>query len=131
MQRLQALDHSYCRDDVKLPPRTWALALHLLTATKTNLAALELMRHLGVNYKIAWRVKHKVMQAMAGRENSRKFNGFVQIDDVYLGGERNGAKRGHGSETNRRSWWRCRPVRISPHRAWRSSSLCAASTTPR
>ena len=37
----------------KLPLRRWALALHLLTATKTNLAALELMRHLGVNYKTA------------------------------------------------------------------------------
>ncbi len=77
----------------KLPLRTWVLALHLLTATKTNLAALELMRHLGVNYKTAWRVKHKVMQAMAERENSRQLSGFVQVDDAYLGGERNGGKR--------------------------------------
>lgn len=35
----------------KLPLRTWMLAIHLLTSTKTNMAALELMRHLGVNYK--------------------------------------------------------------------------------
>ena len=82
----------------KLPLRTWLLALHLLTATKTNLAALELMRHLGVNYKTAWRLKHKVMQAMAERENTRRLKGFVQIDDAYLGGERNGGKRGRGSE---------------------------------
>ena len=81
-----------------LPLRTWLLALHLLTATKTNLAALELMRHLGVNYKTAWRLKHKVMQAMAERENTRRLKGFVQIDDAYLGGERNGGKRGRGSE---------------------------------
>ena len=27
------------------------------------------MRHLGVNYKTAWRVKHKIMQAMAERED--------------------------------------------------------------
>lgn len=82
----------------KLPLRTWMLAIHLLTATKTNLAALELMRHLGVNYKTAWRVKHKIMQAMAEREESRKLNGFVQFDDAYLGGERNGGKSGRGSE---------------------------------
>ena len=82
----------------KLPLRTWVLALHLLTATKTNLAALELMRHLGVNYKTAWRVKHKIMQAMAERENTRQLSGFVQIDDACLGGERNGGKRGGGSE---------------------------------
>ena len=82
----------------KLPLRTWMLAIHLLTSTKTNMAALELMRHLGVNYKAAWRIKHKVMQAMAEREALRQLSGFVQVDDAYLGGERNGGKPGRGSE---------------------------------
>ena len=90
----------------KLPLRTWLLAIHLLTATKTtngspqgtNMAALELKRHLGVDYKAAWRIKHKVMQAMAAREAPRQLSGFVQIDDAYLGGERNGGKPGRGSE---------------------------------
>lgn len=81
----------------KLPLRTWFLAIHLLTATKTNLAALELKRHLGVSYRSAWRLKHKVMQAMTDREESRQLQGFVQIDDAYLGGECNGGKRGRGS----------------------------------
>jgi len=82
----------------KLPLRTWVLAMHLLSSTKTNLAALTLMRHLGVSYKAAWRMKHKIMQAMAEREDARKLSGFVQIDDAYLGGERNGGKRVRGSE---------------------------------
>ena len=82
----------------KLPLRTWLLAIHLLTATKTNMAALELKRHLGVDYKAAWRIKHKVTQAMAEREAPRRLSGFVQIDDAYLGGERNGGKPGRGSE---------------------------------
>ncbi len=82
----------------KLSLRTWMLALHLLTSTKTNMAALELMRHLGVNYKTAWRMKHKIMQVMAEREATRRLSGFVQIDDAYLGGERNGGKAGRGSE---------------------------------
>ncbi len=72
----------------KLPLTTWFLALYLLTTTKTNLSALELMRHLGINYKAAWRIKHKVMQAMQERERSRRLEGFVQIDDAYLGGVR-------------------------------------------
>ena len=38
------------------------------------------------------------MQAMSEREESRKLRGFVQIDDAYLGGERNGGKPGRGSE---------------------------------
>lgn len=82
----------------KLPLATWFLGLYLLTSTKTNLAALELKRHLGVSYRTAWRLKHKVMQAMAKREETRQLSGFVQIDDAYLGGERNGGKGGRGSE---------------------------------
>jgi hypothetical protein len=74
------------------------LALYLLTPSKTNLAALELMRHLGVNYKTAWRIKHMVMQAMTEREETRQLDGSEQIDDAYLGGERNGGKPGRGSE---------------------------------
>lgn len=82
----------------KLPLEKWFLALYLLTSTKTNMAALELMRHLDVCYRTAWRLKHKVMQAMTNREEARKLSGFVQIDDAYLGGERNGGKAGRGSE---------------------------------
>ncbi|PPU98537.1 transposase, partial [Xanthomonas hyacinthi] len=59
----------------KLPLRSWMLALHLLTSTKTKMAALELMRHLGVNYKTAWRMKHKIMQVMAEREATRQLSG--------------------------------------------------------
>ncbi|RBL22832.1 IS1595 family transposase, partial [Xanthomonas oryzae pv. oryzae] len=56
----------------QLPLRTWMLALHLLTSTTTNMAELELMRHLGVNYRTAWRMKHKIMQVMAEREATRR-----------------------------------------------------------
>lgn len=81
----------------KLPLRTWFLAMHLLSAAKTNLSALELKRHLGVCYRTAWRLKQKIMQAMTAREERRQLQGFVQIDDAYLGGEINGAKAGRGS----------------------------------
>lgn len=82
----------------KLPLMTWFLAMYLLTSSKTNLSALQLKRHLGVSYRTAWRLKHKVMQAMTERENTRQLKGCVQIDDAYLGGERNGGKVGRGSE---------------------------------
>jgi ribosomal protein L37AE/L43A len=81
----------------KLPLRLWFLAMHLLSAAKTNLSALELKRHMGVCYRTAWRVKQKIMQAMTAREEGRRLAGFVQIDDAYLGGEINGAKPGRGS----------------------------------
>ena len=83
-------------DNTKLPLTTWLLALYLLSQSKTNLSALELMRPLGVCYRTAWRLKHKLMQAMNEREAPRRLGGLVQIDDAYLGGERNGGKAGRG-----------------------------------
>ena len=73
----------------RLPLTTWFLALYLLNQTKTNVAALEQTRHLGV-LSHAWRLKHKLMQVMSTREASRRLGGLVQIDDAYLGGEPNG-----------------------------------------
>lgn len=85
-------------EGTKLPLTTWFIALYLLTSTKTNLSALELKRHLGVRYRTAWRLKHKIMHAMTEREETRQLAGFVQLDDAYLGGERNGGKVGRGAE---------------------------------
>ena len=82
----------------KLPLMRWFVAMHFLTQSKNNVSALELKRHLGVCYKTAWLMKHKLMEVMRQREDSRVLDGRVEIDDAYLGGERAGGKRGRGSE---------------------------------
>lgn len=82
----------------KLPLTRWFLAMHLLTQSKNNVAALELKRHLGVCYKTAWLIKHKLMEVMRIREDGRQLDGRVEIDDAYLGGERSGGKSGRGSD---------------------------------
>lgn len=82
----------------KLGLPRWFLAMHLLTQSKNNVSALELMRHLGVSYKTAWLVKHKLMEAMRVREAPRQLDGRVEMDDAYLGGELAGGKRGRGSQ---------------------------------
>ena len=56
------------------------------------------MRQLGVNDRTAWLIQNKIMQAMCEREEADLLRGKVQIDDAYLGGERNGGKAGRGSE---------------------------------
>jgi hypothetical protein len=68
-----------------------------MNQSKNNISALELKRQLGVNYRSAWRVKHKLMQVMLERESTRVLQGNVVIDDAYLGGEHKG-KAGRGSE---------------------------------
>ena len=82
----------------KLPLTRWFLAMHLLTQAKNNVSALELKRHLGVRYKTAWLMKHKLMQVMLVREAPRRLDGRVEIDDAYLGGELPGGKSGRGSQ---------------------------------
>jgi len=84
----------------KLELTKWFLAIYLMTQSKNDVAALELMRQLGVRYDTAWLVKQKLMAAMLERNRQRPLAGEVQIDDAYLGGElkrAEGGKRGRGS----------------------------------
>ncbi len=82
----------------KLALTVWFLAVYLISQAKTGLSALALKRHLGVSYPTAWLIHHKLMQAMAAREERYVLDGQVQVDDAYLGGERSGGKVGRGSE---------------------------------
>jgi ribosomal protein L37AE/L43A len=85
-------------DASKLSLTTWFLGMYLLSQTKTGMSALELHRHLGVSYRTAWLLKHKLMRVMFEQERERRLDGLVQVDDAFLGGERTGGKRGRGSE---------------------------------
>jgi len=58
---------------------------------------LGLKREIGVSYNTAWSMKHKIMQVMKERDDSKRLSGTIQLDDVYWGGERHGGKRGRGS----------------------------------
>ena len=82
----------------KLPLRKWFQAMYFLTQTKNNVSALELKRLIGVCYRTAWRLKHKLLQVMTEREAPRQLDGRVEVDDAYLGGEHPGGKAGRGSE---------------------------------
>ena len=74
----------------KLGLLRWFMAGHLLSQAKNNVSALELKRHLGVCYKTAWSIKHKLMEAMRVRESDRTLGGTVQIDEAFLGGQASG-----------------------------------------
>jgi len=48
--------------------------------------------------KTAWLVKHKLMEVMRLREETRQLSGRVEVDDAYLGGESMGGRTGRGSD---------------------------------
>lgn len=82
----------------KLPLNKWFLAMYLLTQSKNGMSALALKRNIGVSYNTAWSMKHKIMQVMKEREDRKPLEGFIQLDDAYIGGEKSGGKVGRGSE---------------------------------
>ncbi|WP_299021198.1 IS1595 family transposase [uncultured Photobacterium sp.] len=84
----------------KLPLKIWFLAIYLLTQEKNGISALELSRQLGTSYNAAWRIKHKLMQAMKEFDDKTPLDGYIQLDDVYWGGVKRGT-RGRGAKGKR------------------------------
>ena len=82
----------------KLPLTLWFQAIYFLSQTKNAISTMELMRRLGICYRSAWRMRHKLIQAMVEQEEPRRIGGRVELDDAYLGGERTGGSVGRGSE---------------------------------
>jgi ribosomal protein L37AE/L43A len=75
----------------------WFRAMYHLTQSKGGISSIELGRRLGVTQTTAWKIKHKLMQVMMERDATKRLTGRIEVDDAYLGGERNGGKRGRGS----------------------------------
>ena len=82
----------------KLQLTKWFQAFSLVGDTKSGISSLSLKRKLGVNYRTAWLLHNKIMPAMNEREKSSVLRETIQLDDAYLGGERNVGKVGRCSE---------------------------------
>src|ERR1700722_18483393 len=73
--------------------------MHLLAQGKKGLSNIELGRRLGISTNAAWRIQHKLMQAMIERDRRYKLGAGgprIEIDDAYIGGERAGEGAGRG-----------------------------------
>ena len=81
----------------KLPLRLWFRALYHVTQSKQGISGIELGRRLGVTQTTAWKIKHKLAQAMLERDAASQQTGHVEVDNTYVGGERTGGKRGRGA----------------------------------
>ena len=47
-----------------IPVHKWLLAIHLMSASKKGMSAHQLHRMLGVTYKSAWFLAHRIREAM-------------------------------------------------------------------
>lgn len=71
-----------------VPVSKWLLAIHLICASKKGLSAHQLHRMLGVTYRAAWFMNHRLRHAMAHGGVFDKLEGTVEVDETYVGGRR-------------------------------------------
>lgn len=74
----------------------WVLATHLMASSKKGMSAHQLHRMLGVTYKTAWFMMHRIREAMADDINSGPMGGEgkeIEADETYFGKSEDQAPR--------------------------------------
>jgi transposase-like protein len=73
----------------KVPLSKWLLAMHLMGASKKGISALQLQRMLGVTYKTAWFLCHRIREAMTPKQRGPigGYNKVVESDETVIGGK--------------------------------------------
>jgi transposase-like protein len=85
-----------------LPLSKWLMAIHLMSASKKGMSALQLQRMLGVTYRAAWFVNHRLRHAMATNAGLfEKLSGTVEVDETYVGGKRRVGRYGYEGKRGR------------------------------
>jgi transposase-like protein len=72
--------------DTHLELRTWMQAIALMCTAKKGISAKQMERTLGVSYKTAWYLNHRIRKAMEEGVNPL-FSGTVEADETYVGGK--------------------------------------------
>src|SRR5688572_21154186 len=73
-----------------VPLHKWLLATHIMAASKKGMSAKQMERMLGVTYKTAWFLCHRIREAMDGANPTGPLGGFgktVEADETYVGGK--------------------------------------------
>jgi transposase-like protein len=76
-------------NDSHLPLMKWFLCIYLLCEAKKGMSAHQLHRTLGVSYKTAWYLCHRIRAAMK-EVNPEPLDGIVEMDETFVGGVQRG-----------------------------------------
>lgn len=79
-------------NDTHLPLEKWFAATYLLCEAKKGISACQIQRTLGISYKTAWYLCHRIRAAM-NEVNKSMLGGKIEMDETYVGGH---APKGHG-----------------------------------
>ena len=70
-----------------IPLAKWVQAFHLVSSSKNGISALQLSRMLGITYKSAWHMAHRIRFVMRPLASAKKLSGVVEVDETYVGGK--------------------------------------------
>lgn len=76
-----------------IPVSKWLMAIHLLCSSKKGMSAHQFHRMLGMTYRSAWFMAHRLRHAMA---EDGLLSGLVEADETYVGGKRRAGNRKDG-----------------------------------
>lgn len=79
-------------NDSHLPLVKWFAATLLLCEAKKGMSACQIQRTLGMSYKTAWYLCHRIRAAMAATDKPM-LDGTVEMDETYVGGKNRGKGR--------------------------------------
>jgi transposase-like protein len=74
-------------EDSHVPLHKWLYATHLLTSSKKGISSHQLHRTLGVSYKTAWFMSHRIREAMRPKEFTPMGGAgkTVEVDETNIG----------------------------------------------
>ena len=82
----------------KIPLNKWLMAVFLFSSSKKGMSAHQLHRMLGITYKTAWFMSHRIREAMTPAPGSTGPLGsggkIVESDETFVGGKAKNAKKG-------------------------------------
>jgi transposase-like protein len=86
-----------------IPLHKWLLATHLMAASKKGISALQLSRMLGITYKSAWFMAHRIREGMTDPQRG-PIGGegkILEADETVFGGKKK--NRAYATEEPRKS----------------------------
>jgi len=106
-----------------LPLNKWVLAYRLMSSAKKGISAHQLHRTLGISYKAAWFMCHRIRESM--RDVSGDMLGgagkIVEADETYVGGKPRKGTDGHATREYRKT-----PVAVLVERGGRARAVPVA-----
>ena len=82
--------------DSHLPLRKWFAAIYLLSEAKKGMSAHQLHRTLGIAYRTAWYLCHRIREAMGNEPLcGPTLVGVVEVDETLVGGKAKGKGRAY------------------------------------